>query len=126
MDLNLRHLALVASTALLAVSCDRPVPRDAGADEFGFTAPTAATIEANRTVLETLDFANRQDFENAARGLVARVQRRSHPLEPEFQKIGGPREQRLEPVPALIEELRGEVDRLEEYCAESRLGGTES
>jgi len=71
MDLNLRHLALVASTALLAVSCDRPVPRDAGADEFGFTAPTAATIEANRTVLETLDFANRQDFENAARGLVA-------------------------------------------------------
>jgi len=71
MDRNLWRLALVASTVWLAASCDRPVPRDSGADDFGFTAPTSATIEANRAVLETLDFANRQDFENAARGLVA-------------------------------------------------------
>jgi alkyl sulfatase BDS1-like metallo-beta-lactamase superfamily hydrolase len=66
-----RYLALVALTALLAVSCDKPLPRDSSADEYGFTAPTAATIAANRAVQEALDFSDRQDFEDAARGLIA-------------------------------------------------------
>ena len=71
MNLKILKLVLVASTAALVVSCDKPVPREPTADEYGFTAPTAATIEANRDVLEALDFSNRQDFENASRGLVA-------------------------------------------------------
>ena len=66
-----RYLVLVALSALLTVSCDGPLPREPSADEYGFTAPTAATIEANRAVLEALDFSDRQDFEDAARGLIA-------------------------------------------------------
>jgi alkyl sulfatase BDS1-like metallo-beta-lactamase superfamily hydrolase len=71
MKYDSRYPALVALAALLVVSCDKPLPRDSSADEYGFTAPTAATIEANRAVLEALDFSDRQDFEDAARGLIA-------------------------------------------------------
>jgi len=66
-----RYLTSVALLALLVASCDRPVPRGPAADEYGFTAPTEATIEANRVVLRDLDFSDRQDFEDAARGLIA-------------------------------------------------------
>ena len=38
---------------------------------MGNTAPTEAPIEANRLVLEELDFSDRQDFEDANRGLIA-------------------------------------------------------
>jgi len=65
---------IVASliTLILAISaCERQVPYDPGADENGHTAPTAATIAANRAVLDALDFSEQQDFEDATRGLIA-------------------------------------------------------
>jgi len=44
---------------------------DPAADSNGHTAPTEATLQANNKVRDSLDFANRQDFEDATRGLVA-------------------------------------------------------
>jgi alkyl sulfatase BDS1-like metallo-beta-lactamase superfamily hydrolase len=43
----------------------------AGSDADGHTAPTAATLSANAAVQEQLDFQDRQDFEDATRGLIA-------------------------------------------------------
>ena len=65
-----RCLLLCLSTLLIA-ACDRPVPHEPGADSAGHTAPTEATIAANRAVLEALDFTDQQDFEDATRGLIA-------------------------------------------------------
>jgi alkyl sulfatase BDS1-like metallo-beta-lactamase superfamily hydrolase len=62
---------LLLLCTLFATACDRPLPQETGADERGHTAPTAATIAANRAVLEALDFSERQDFEDATRGLIA-------------------------------------------------------
>ncbi|MBI2382464.1 MAG: MBL fold metallo-hydrolase [Gammaproteobacteria bacterium] len=56
--------------ALASTGCgDRP--READADAQGHSAPTAATRAANAQVGESLDLADRQDFEDARRGLVA-------------------------------------------------------
>jgi alkyl sulfatase BDS1-like metallo-beta-lactamase superfamily hydrolase len=60
--------ALLLSAACLA-ACDQAP--DGGADEAGFTAPTAATVEANAAVLEQLPFDDEQDFVDARRGLIA-------------------------------------------------------
>ena len=38
---------------------------------FAQTAATPYTAKANQTVQETLNFANRQDFEDARRGFIA-------------------------------------------------------
>ncbi|MFT4822611.1 MAG: alkyl sulfatase BDS1-like metallo-beta-lactamase superfamily hydrolase [Halioglobus sp.] len=58
---------------LLALTgCERS-SYDSAADEQGHSAPTQATIEANRAVLDQLPFENKQDFEDAERGLVARM-----------------------------------------------------
>ncbi|MGH8454851.1 MAG: alkyl/aryl-sulfatase, partial [Nevskiales bacterium] len=73
-------LASVLSIALSA--CGKPA-YDADADEQGHTAATAATKEVNAKVLEELDFSDRQDFEDAKRGLIA--------SDPDL-KIAGPEE----------------------------------
>ncbi|NNK31614.1 MAG: MBL fold metallo-hydrolase [Xanthomonadales bacterium] len=65
-----RFLTLLAALLSLA-ACDRPLPYEADADADGHTAPTAATVAANSAVLERLDFSDRQDFEDAERGLIA-------------------------------------------------------
>ncbi len=44
---------------------------DPAADSNGHTAPTEATLQANNKVRDSLDFADRQDFEDATRGLIA-------------------------------------------------------
>lgn len=41
------------------------------ADKQGHSAPTVATMKANQAVINELPFANRQDFEDAKRGLIA-------------------------------------------------------
>jgi len=51
-------------------SCDSKTP-DLRVDGNGHTAPTSATVRANNAVREQLDFSNRQDFDDATRGLVA-------------------------------------------------------
>ena len=42
-----------------------------GADQQGHTAPTTITAEANQRVLGELPFSDRQDFDDAMRGLIA-------------------------------------------------------
>jgi alkyl sulfatase BDS1-like metallo-beta-lactamase superfamily hydrolase len=68
--MNRIKLVLITSISL-ATACDWPMPHDPDADAQGHTAPTAATIAANRAVLDALDLDDRQDFEDAARGLIA-------------------------------------------------------
>lgn len=63
--------AFLCSLVGLLAACDSPRPYDPDADSNGHTAPTAATIAANQGVLESLDFGDDQDFEDAARGLIA-------------------------------------------------------
>lgn len=62
-------LTLVIGT--LAAACGPEQPAQGDADEYGFTAPTAATRKANLEVLQELDFSSVQDFEDARRGLLA-------------------------------------------------------
>jgi alkyl sulfatase BDS1-like metallo-beta-lactamase superfamily hydrolase len=52
---------------------DAPLERAADADDNGSTPATARTAEINRRVLQTLPFADEQDFIEARRGLVASV-----------------------------------------------------
>jgi alkyl sulfatase BDS1-like metallo-beta-lactamase superfamily hydrolase len=58
------------ATLLLAACGDRPAG-DSSADSQGHTAPTAATIAANRSVAAELDLEDKQDFEDARRGFIA-------------------------------------------------------
>ncbi|MFT7492362.1 MAG: alkyl sulfatase BDS1-like metallo-beta-lactamase superfamily hydrolase [Pseudohongiellaceae bacterium] len=44
---------------------------DQNADQHGHTAPSTATIKANKAVIEQLPFSNQQDFKDAKRGLIA-------------------------------------------------------
>jgi alkyl sulfatase BDS1-like metallo-beta-lactamase superfamily hydrolase len=62
-------LAVLAAGSMTA--CREQAAVEPGADANGHTAPTAATIAANAAVLEELDFADRRDFEDASRGLIA-------------------------------------------------------
>ena len=48
-----------------------PAGTKAGADAFGYTAPSQATTRANAKVLEELPFENKTDFENARKGFIA-------------------------------------------------------
>jgi len=66
-----KNLFLLGIWLFLVAGCDRSPPYEPGADSNGHTAPTEATIAANRAVLETLDFTDQQDFEDATRGLIA-------------------------------------------------------
>jgi alkyl sulfatase BDS1-like metallo-beta-lactamase superfamily hydrolase len=63
---------LVFAALVLLLACDRPreAPVD-GADAQGHTAPSAHTMTANAAVAQALPLADRQDFEDAQRGLVA-------------------------------------------------------
>jgi alkyl sulfatase BDS1-like metallo-beta-lactamase superfamily hydrolase len=65
------RLSSLLLISLLTASCDQPLPHEAGADANGHTAPTAATIAANRAVLDTLDLTDEQDFADATRGWIA-------------------------------------------------------
>jgi alkyl sulfatase BDS1-like metallo-beta-lactamase superfamily hydrolase len=64
-------LALVAA-CLGGCSKPAPVQYSADADAQGHSAPTAATIAANRVVAAQLNLADQQDYKDATRGLIAR------------------------------------------------------
>jgi alkyl sulfatase BDS1-like metallo-beta-lactamase superfamily hydrolase len=61
----------LALSCLLFTACGKKPPGGPDVDGNGHTAPTQATIRANASVRDELDFSNRQDFEDARRGLIA-------------------------------------------------------
>ena len=66
---------LILNIALSITGCSyEKLTLESGADAQGHTDPTQFTIEANKRVLEELPFENREDFEQANRGLIAREQ----------------------------------------------------
>ncbi len=69
--MNLLIPPVIIVFGLLLTGCEKKLPYEPDADSNGHTAPTAATVAANAAVLEALDFSNRQDFEDANRGLIA-------------------------------------------------------
>jgi alkyl sulfatase BDS1-like metallo-beta-lactamase superfamily hydrolase len=69
--MKFRNPALLLFCLASVAACDKAPETVGAADARGHTAPTAATNEANRAVLEELDFGDRQDFEDASRGLIA-------------------------------------------------------
>lgn len=73
----MRVFPLVSSSAFLFLSlvltaCDTDVPSAEDANAAGHTAPTAATIAANRESVKALDLDDPRDFEQASRGLTAK------------------------------------------------------
>jgi len=62
-----------ASFALLSLllACDSNPDWEQNANDNGHTAPTLATANANKAFLDKRPFANKADFENARRGLIA-------------------------------------------------------
>jgi alkyl sulfatase BDS1-like metallo-beta-lactamase superfamily hydrolase len=71
----MRNFILPSVTVLLSLvlsACGEPEQvLDSAADAEGHSAPTAATVAANRAVAKRLEFSDRQDFEDATRGLIA-------------------------------------------------------
>ena len=68
---NLIPCYLLCGLGTLLAACDQRLPHDPDADSNGHTAPTEATITANQAVLDSLNFSDEQDFQDAARGLIA-------------------------------------------------------
>ncbi len=64
-------LLIQAWMMLLVVFLPACESKEPGSDSNGHTAPTSATIQANKEVRERLDFSDQQDFQDATRGLVA-------------------------------------------------------
>ncbi|MEH6345097.1 MAG: alkyl sulfatase dimerization domain-containing protein [Bermanella sp.] len=68
-----RMLPMVLGLGLAITGCGYDkLEATSDADAQGHTAPTQATIEANKRVLGELPFDNMEDFEQANRGLIAR------------------------------------------------------
>ena len=65
------RLCKVLSVAMLLNACSEPVKYEEGADKQGHTAPTPATAKVNQSLLTKLPFANKTDFADATRGLIA-------------------------------------------------------
>lgn len=72
---SMRSFCLPICLVVLALTgCNAGSGEPGGASESGHTPPTETTRLANSAVLDQLPFANREDFENARRGLVAQAQ----------------------------------------------------
>lgn len=67
----MRYCLLSLILAVGLVACSDAPDYEEGADTRGHTAPTSATAQANQAFLEKRPFADRQDFEDARRGLIA-------------------------------------------------------
>ncbi|MEH6581039.1 MAG: alkyl sulfatase dimerization domain-containing protein [Halioglobus sp.] len=66
----MRHPITVLALFTLLTACQGEVS-DPGADARGHTAPTAATIAANRQQAKVLPLSEQRDFEEARKGLIA-------------------------------------------------------
>ncbi|MBK1873589.1 MBL fold metallo-hydrolase [Marinobacter sp. 1-3A] len=66
-----RIILPVIVVVLSITGCDSGPIQETGASATGHTAPTDITNRINKEVLEQRPFSNREDFENARRGLIA-------------------------------------------------------
>jgi alkyl sulfatase BDS1-like metallo-beta-lactamase superfamily hydrolase len=76
------RLFLFTGIAFILFGCDQPV--DTAADPNGFTAPSATTIRLNTDVAKKLPLDDQQDFVEARKGLIARMD----PLKVESPTLG--------------------------------------
>ena len=65
------HLVPFFGLALAVAGCDTGPGSSSEANSAGHTAPTVSTAEINQLILGQRPFDNRDDFENARRGLIA-------------------------------------------------------
>ncbi len=64
-------ISLLTLSQLSACGNNNDLLLEQGSDIQGHSAPTAATLKANQEVIQQLPFNNKQDFEDAKRGLIA-------------------------------------------------------
>ena len=64
-------ISLLTLSQLSACGNNNDLLLEQGSDTQGHSAPTAATLKANQEVIQQLPFNNKQDFEDAKRGLIA-------------------------------------------------------
>ena len=70
--MKIQNVLLLLTFCGSFAACGKVAEPPGTVDAQGHTAPTKATVKANRSVLKELDFSDQQDFEDANRGLVAR------------------------------------------------------
>ncbi len=70
---GLNKVISILMISAVSVSCSKPVPKEEGSDDSGFTAPSVATKKVNQLVLAQLPFENRQDFDDSKRGFIGQV-----------------------------------------------------
>lgn len=68
-----RHFLLIPLTVVFIAGCDSGPGSSSEANSAGHSAPTASTGKANEQMLDQRPFDNRDDFENAKRGLIAQA-----------------------------------------------------
>ncbi len=67
-------LVFMFLSAVILSGCDSSPEPSSGSSALGHTAATESTRQANQQVLKERPFSNREDFENARRGLIAQEQ----------------------------------------------------
>ncbi len=76
----LKYIPLL--TLSLLAACDRTARSTVDADAFGSSPATETTATLNRQVLKSLPFTDKQDFDEARRGLIA---------QPDALEVAGPK-----------------------------------
>jgi len=76
------HPFFLAAIVISVLGCDQPT--DSSSDSHGFTAPSATTVRLNAEVAKELPLADRQDFDEAEKGFIARLD----PLKVESPTLG--------------------------------------
>ena len=64
-------LFFIAGMTSVLTACDSKPEFEQNADAQGHTAPSPITLKANKAVIQQRPFANRNDFANATKGLIA-------------------------------------------------------
>jgi len=64
--------SFIYGLVFLLTACTEPTIYEVGADTEGHSAPSSATISANKLIYDKLDFEDQSDRENALRGLIAK------------------------------------------------------
>ncbi len=64
-------LFFIAGMTSVLTACDSKPELEQNADAQGHTAPSPITLKANKAIIQQRPFANRDDFANATKGLIA-------------------------------------------------------